>query len=191
MSPLTSKAAIREKLLQARRALKPETRRSLSRRITQQALSLPEWSSSRCVGIYLSLPDEVSTAGLVYAALSAGKTLAAPVMKLRSQTLDFRRINDPCDLFSGPLGIPQPINGSLIAPEKIDLLIIPGVGFDLYCNRLGYGEGFYDRFLPSCPGFRLGLAFEVQLIDSLPAAPQDQPMQRVLTEKRSFSALNT
>ncbi len=191
MSPLASKTTIREKLLQARRALKPETRRSLSRRITAQALSLPEWSSSRCIGIYLSLPDEVSTAGLVYAAISAGKTLAAPVMQLRPRSLNFRRLNNPDDLRAGPRGILQPINGSLIDPGKIDLLIIPGVGFDSNCHRLGYGKGFYDRFLPECPGFRLGLAFEVQLIASLPTTPQDQPMHRILTEKRCLSAFPT
>ncbi len=191
MSPLASKTTIREKLLQARRALKPETRRSLSRRIAAQTLSLPEWSSSRCIGIYLSLPDEVSTAGLVYAAISAGKTLAAPVVNLKIRSLVFRRFNKPDDLRPGPLGISQPINGTVIIPEKIDLLIIPGVGFDLNCHRLGYGKGFYDRFLPECPGFRLGLAFDVQLIASLPITPQDQPLHRVLTEKRCLSAFPT
>jgi 5-formyltetrahydrofolate cyclo-ligase len=190
MSQFVSKTAIREKLLRARRALQPEARRSFSRRIVQQVLVLPEWSFSQCIGIYLSLPDEVSTTGLVHAAISAGKTLAAPVINLKTRSLVFRSFNNPDDLRPGPRGILQPVNGSVIVPEKIALLIIPGVGFDLNCHRLGYGKGFYDRFLPECPGFRLGLAFEVQLIDSLPTTPLDQPLHRVLTEKRCLSALN-
>ncbi|MCK5218878.1 5-formyltetrahydrofolate cyclo-ligase [bacterium] len=186
MSPLVPKTTIRKNLLRARRALKPEARSNFSRRIVQQVLALPEWSSSPCIGIYLSLPDEVSTAGLVRAALATGKILAAPVVNLKTHSLVFRRFNNPDDLRPGPLGILQPINGPVIVPSQFDLLIIPGVGFDLNCHRLGYGQGFYDRFLPECPGFRLGLAFEVQLMASLPTTPQDQPMHRVLTEKRSL-----
>lgn len=84
----------------------------------------------------------------------------------------------------GPLGILQPPRDHWLAPETLDMLLVPGVGFDLSGRRLGYGGGFYDRYLANFRGITLGLAYDLQILNQLPAEAHDQLLQMLLTESR-------
>lgn len=103
---------------------------------------------------------------------------------LRQHRMSFHRVRNPgTELKPAALGIPAPIDGlPEIPPEKVDLIIVPGVGFTLTGERLGYGGGYYDRYLPLCVHAQvLALAFPEQIENTLPTGEHDFPIPTVLT----------
>lgn len=90
------------------------------------------------------------------------------------------------DLVAGEFGLREPISGAPFPLSMIDLVIVPGLGFDEYGNRLGRGRGFYDRFLanPEFAGVACGLAYEVQVVPNLPVGPTDRPVNLLVTDAR-------
>jgi 5-formyltetrahydrofolate cyclo-ligase len=181
------KDSLRTELLKARRALSTDTRQQQSDVIQQRVLSLPAWLGAKTIGIYLSLPDEVSTYFLFQAAQTSGKTLAVPRLDRLRHRLEFHHYLGKSDLSPGPLGILQPTTLNLIDPKNLDAIILPGVGFDLLCNRLGFGGGYFDRFLADYAGHTLGLAFEVQIVVVIPTEVFDRRVDQVVTESRFLS----
>lgn len=108
---------------------------------------------------------------------------------LPGEGLDAYKINDlDLDLAPGFCSIPEPVleRVVLFEPSKIDVVILPGSVFDLNGGRLGYGGGYYDRFLANgAPqALRIGLAYEMQLVDEVPVMAHDQPLDYLVTEKR-------
>lgn len=178
------KTDLRRKFLLARRALSHFHRRAFSARIQQRVMSHPAWKQAHALGTYLSLPDEVVTHTLVQQAWSLGKQLAAPVVNQAKNIMRFHRIDHQTPLQPGALGILEPRDSQTVSAEDLDLLLIPGVGFDESGFRLGFGRGYFDRFLQSCKAFRMGLAYEAQLTPALPASTWDVPMDCIVTEKR-------
>jgi len=163
-------------------------RNRLGSLITERVLELQEWKTARIIACYLSLPDEVPTDALVHLALAAGKSIVVPIAHLKEHYLSFHPLPSLSAVIPGPLGIRQPeVALEEIRPEQIDVIIVPGVGFDAHGYRLGYGGGFYDRYLAHCRAESVGLAFEVQMVPILPTAPNDRPVARVITESRMLS----
>jgi 5-formyltetrahydrofolate cyclo-ligase len=152
--------------------------------IQDRVLQLPEWKKASRIGIYLAMPDEVPTSDLIRAAWTNGKSVAAPVIAPDCNAMTFCLFQDFSQLQCGPMNILQPVSGQVIVSRDFDLMIIPGVAFDTKGIRLGFGKGWYDRYLGDCPAFRLGLAFDLQIMDCLPVSGHDIPMQSVLTETR-------
>ena len=181
---MLDKPAWRTHLFMERKAFSPELRSAANRKITESFLSLPEWQNARSVGCYLALPDEVQTSALIETGLQNGKIMAAPVTTHKSEPMHFYQLTSCQNLEPGPLGIPQPPRDCLLPPDKIDLLVIPGVGFDLLGYRLGYGGGFYDHYLANFAGITLGLAFDLQVTERLPVVSYDLPVQILVTESR-------
>jgi 5-formyltetrahydrofolate cyclo-ligase len=178
------KSSLRQLLLTARRAIPSSARQQASKHILHKVITHPQWLIAKHIGCYVSLNDEVFTHELFAYALATGKQIAAPVIHPVEHKLYFCPIHDFSILKPGLLGILEPELENPVAPETLNLLIVPGVGFDLQRNRLGFGKGFYDRFLATTPAFRLALAFDAQIIPELPTFSQDIPMHAVLTEKR-------
>lgn len=181
-----TKAALRQKLLAARRELTPEDRNRFGQEIQKSVFASKAWATARCIGCYVSLADEAPTQLLLTQALAEKKIVTAPVVLSAGDNLVFRRFAHPSELTLGPMKIFQPLRGEAVSPEKIDLLIVPGVAFDLRGYRLGYGRGYYDRFLSIYSGWSLGLAFEIQMVNRLPFSAHDQPVRQVLTELRNY-----
>lgn len=152
---------------------------------------LPFYREARVIMFFTSFRSEVNTSGMIKGNLARGRRVLVPkaVHKGRelipSELLDYER-----DLAPGYFGIPEPQPGTLrpVEPRAIDLLIVPGVAFDLQGNRLGYGGGFYDRFFERLrPGVPLvALAFELQLVEEVPVEPWDRRMDWLVTEKRAI-----
>ena len=84
------------------------------------------------------------------------------------------------------MGIDTPVSGETLPPEKLDLVLVPGVAFDQSGNRLGFGKGYFDRFLAKCLCPAVGLAYELQLVDAIEARPHDVPMNRIVTERAVY-----
>jgi 5-formyltetrahydrofolate cyclo-ligase len=180
------KASLRRRLLSARRALTSEDRARRGDRIRAAVLGLRIWEEARTLGGYLSLPDEVPTRELLNLAREQGKRIAAPVILEAEGRMEFRGFRDWSELRPGPLGILQPVSGTPVSPSELDLVLVPGVGFDLRGNRLGYGKGYFDGFLAGYAGWSLGLAFEMQIVERVPVGAHDRAVRQVLTELRSW-----
>ncbi|NLG83265.1 MAG: 5-formyltetrahydrofolate cyclo-ligase [Firmicutes bacterium] len=183
------KEAWRKELLRRRMALPPAFRRRVGRLVALRLLSLPEVQLARVVGLYADFRGEVPTARLALLLCRAGKTLAFPAVIPWEKRLVFRCVRDRRDLVVGTYGIREPRpDVPSIARRALDVVVVPGVGFDRRGYRLGYGAGYYDRFLrtvrPDC--FKVGLAYACQMVPVLPAEAHDLRLDAVVTEEGVF-----
>ena len=161
-------------------------RSQLSQRIINRVIKWIEGDGINVVQLYLSMRSEVETDGLLDYLLDCKKIALAPVTNVRRRTLTPHRISNPgTDFVVHPYGMrePNPMTCTPFPPDQIDLIIVPGVAFDRKGHRLGYGGGYYDRFLPQCPqSVWMGLAFEAQLVSDTFPQPWDLPLHYIVTE---------
>ncbi|MDA8229278.1 MAG: 5-formyltetrahydrofolate cyclo-ligase [Desulfitobacterium hafniense] len=183
----TEKKELRSRVLSLRSALSPSDRAEKSKGIIKNLLDLPEFNKTKTVMSFMSFGDEVDTTEVAEAVLAMEKVLILPRCA-SERRLHLSRITDlDRDLEAGMWGIREPKKSGLeqVDPSVIDLVVVPGVAFDLQGNRLGYGGGYYDRFLklvnPSAP--RIALAFEIQIVSWLPVDNYDEKITALLTEK--------
>jgi len=184
--------ALRQRSLATRDRLSPEERGQKSRVITERLLALPEFAAAGSVFIFVSFRSEVETMPLIRQCLAMGKQVSVPLTLAGEHRLLAFAIRDPeQDLAPGYCGIPEPRPGlPPVAPSAIEAAVVPGSVFSPDGGRLGYGGGYYDRFLQNeAPqALRVGLAFELQLVEALPLAEHDQPMDCLITETRLIHA---
>ncbi|MGE5528158.1 MAG: 5-formyltetrahydrofolate cyclo-ligase [Patescibacteria group bacterium] len=188
---MLDKPAWRRELLRRRGLVAPAQRRSAARAIARAVMSLPETGAARIVGLYADFRGEVPTARLGLMLALAGKIVALPAVEESGKTLVFRRIGHRRQLARGAYGIREPGRDCpAVTAGDLDLICVPGVGFDRGGYRLGYGGGYYDRFLPlldpAC--LKVGLAFACQVVPLLPRGPLDQAMHVVVTEEGTWRA---
>ena len=180
---MPEKTEIRKKVLAMRRALSSEENFLKSSAITERLLLSPLWQEAKTVLAYVSKPDEVNTWMLIEAAWKSGKTVAVPKVVSNEKML-FSRIDSFDELKPGCMNIPEPVEIREIDTSGA-LVILPGVAFDEKRNRIGYGGGYYDRFLAAEPGHRTcALAFELAVIDEVPTEETDIKPEMIVTEKR-------
>ncbi len=196
--PAPEKAALRKALrkerIKAREALTPQERAEKSRSICAHILQTPEWRRAKTVMIYKFVKGEVQLTALEEAneALPEAerKTLLYPLCIEDRGMLAIAP--GSTDLNSaawkkGAFGIPEPVpeQGSVVAPEDIDLVVSPCSSFDGTFMRLGMGGGYYDRYLPKCRKADVMLvAFECQRAERIPAEDWDVPVPCIVTEER-------
>ena len=178
------KVALRAQLKEKRRALGPEQRLEFSRAIQTRLLEQDELRQARSVFCYLSTGAEVDTRDLIDRLLQLKKSVAVPKLsggKMRAAPFDGWQSLRP-----GHLGILTPA-GYAEWREPIDLCVAPGLGFAPNGHRLGFGKGYYDQWFAVHPeAFKTALCYECQLVERLPAAPWDAPMDKIITEKRAI-----
>lgn len=153
-------------------------------RAVERLLALPELAAARRLFTCLSFGDEIDTWPLVDAWLAAGRELVVPRAEPRDRQLHLHRY--PCELVTLGFGLRQPPRDAPELPPAevdgtIDAAVVLGLGFDRRGYRLGYGSGYFDRFLAGRELTTIGLAFDEQLVDRLPAEPHDVPMRLVVT----------
>ncbi|HBC91463.1 MAG TPA: 5-formyltetrahydrofolate cyclo-ligase [Pelotomaculum sp.] len=183
------KSIIRGDLLKRRRALPPGEVAKKSKKIIKRLVEMEEYQNASVIMTYLHFRNEVETDGLVRQAMADGKRVVVPATDVSNRRIiPSLLVKYPEDLAPGPLQIMEPKASSLrlCRPALIDLVIVPGVAFDLEGNRLGYGGGFYDRFLllTKPEAVSIGLSFELQVLTRLERCPHDMPVNYVLTEDR-------
>ncbi|MDD4457025.1 MAG: 5-formyltetrahydrofolate cyclo-ligase [Syntrophotalea acetylenica] len=178
------KKSLRSIMLARRKHLAAEVCLSHSIRIQRRLVMLDVFKSACCVALYSPIFNEVFTEEVFHQALRAGKVVAYP--RVRGESLDFVSVSSPAEFAPGAFGVMEPTGSHLIPPSALDLILVPGVAFDLFGNRLGYGKGFYDRVL--CLGSRsaisVGLCYEMQLLDELPVEDHDAGLDLLITEER-------
>jgi 5-formyltetrahydrofolate cyclo-ligase len=183
------KNIIRGDFLKRRSALGPGEVTEKSKMVIKRLLEMEEYRKASAIMTYINFRNEVETTGLIRQAMADGKRVVVPVTDIiNHRIIPSLLLKFPEDLELGPLQILEPKASSLrlCNPALIDLVIVPGVAFDLEGYRLGYGGGFYDRFLPLTKpeAVTIGLSFEIQVLPRLVHSHHDIPVSYVLTEDR-------
>ncbi|MFZ5597066.1 MAG: 5-formyltetrahydrofolate cyclo-ligase [Bacillota bacterium] len=183
------KDEMRQQMLARRKTIDQEQVDRMSRAIMERLISTVEYGRAGSLMIYVDFRNEVRTGELIAHALNAGKRVSVPVTHVKDKKLTPSSIlSYPGDLEPGTWGIMEPRQSCFrpLDPGELDMVIVPGVAYDLQGNRLGYGGGFYDRFLPRTrPGtVFLAPAFEMQIVDNAFPGCYDVPVHIIVTEKR-------
>ena len=154
-------------------------------------IALPSYRSAAVVLWYVSMPSELATAPALEAALAEGKGVAVPWCD--GEELGLWRLESMRELEPGTWGIPEPPPARRgdperqVAPEAIDLVVVPGLAFDRCGRRLGHGKGYYDRLLVRSPAVRAGLCYDAQVFPEIPAGSRDAVMDWLVTERGAFA----
>lgn len=174
----------RLRFLAARKALSAETCLALSQDVQQRFLQSDAFRRAGCLALYSAIHNEVRTEEVALQALARNKRLVYP--RVRDGVLDFVAVNALEDLEPGYMGVLEPPGLAAVPAEEIDVLVVPGVAFDLRGYRLGYGRGYYDRVLATChrESLKVGFAYEMQLAKLLPAESHDEALSVLVTERR-------
>lgn len=180
---------LRKKILAARDRIPADARRERSLAAVKNFWNLPEASFWSTLFIYVNFRSELETLELIRGWIAAGRRVAVPLVDASTSGMIPLLINDPeKDLRPGYYDIPEPDprKCARIDAGEIEAAIIPGSVFDVRGGRLGYGGGYYDRFLvnEAPQARRIGFAFELQLVEQVPLQPHDQPLDVLITEKR-------
>ena len=180
------KNAIRKRIVSRRDALSALEIASLSKEVAAQFLSSAAYTAASTLALYCSIRSEVVTSGIFAAAQLAGKRILYP--RTVGTTLEFVAVENLEALVASRFGIYEPQAGEAVPLAEIDLLVLPGVAFDVHGVRLGYGLGCYDRALAAVVRPTLaGLAYDFQVVASLPREEHDIPVDIVVTEKKILS----
>ena len=185
MKIATEREHVRAETLHRREALSPTERTRLSQRIVDSTAHWIQREGFGSVMLYLNMRSEVETTDLLEGLLNSGKRVCAPVVDTEHLELIPRRIqNLKIELVRHPYGMLEPNATCPIFPiEHLQLIVVPGIAFDRNGYRLGYGKGFYDRFLMKCPhAVAIGLAYGVQLVEDTFPQEWDVPVQHIFTE---------
>ena len=180
-----SKRDIRLEVLEKRARMSPEERASKSRAIGDRLMKTGLWADAKTVFLYMSLPGEVETDRLIAEAWSQGKQVAVP--KVTEEGLVFSKLDSFEELSEGSIHVREPREIREISDGRA-LVIMPGVAFDIKCNRIGYGKGFYDRYLFEHRGHpAVALSFDFAVYSKIPSGPHDIKPGLIITESDSYS----
>ena len=182
-----SKKDLRDKLRRIMADIDAVTLRERSARACRRLADQPEFMRAEVVMVFLSTAHEIDTASLVLHAWEAGKRVLAPRISWEQRRMlptEIRSLTD--DISRSPLGVREPVSGPPIPVADIDLVLVPGLGFDHVGHRIGRGRGFYDRFLAhrDFRGVACGLALAEQFVDPIPAGPHDRPVELLVTDEQ-------
>lgn len=178
----STKHELREALKEDRFAIPLAEREKKSTDICSCLLDILDGCSP--VMVYVSKPPEVSTETLIAALIARGSRIIVPIIERETISLRFSYLEDPCVLVDSTFHVPEPVGSEIPArPEEVTVAVIPVLGFDRKGNRLGYGAGYYDRFLAQHPKITtIGLAFACQETSDIPCDAHDVRMELVITE---------
>ncbi|MCU0631996.1 MAG: 5-formyltetrahydrofolate cyclo-ligase [Methanolinea sp.] len=176
------KQALRVRAREIRAAIPPGKRAELSRAIMDRLLGLLDGADP--VLVYVSKPPEVDTAPLISAMLTRGTGVVVPIIEREQRSLRLSYLRDPSLLSVSTFSVPEPIGHEIPAePREIAVVIVPMIAYDARGHRLGYGAGYYDRFLSRHPHIqKIGVAFSCQEVESIPADENDVSMDFIVTE---------
>lgn len=185
------KGTLRKDMLRGRSCLSREEREVKNSAICARLLETPEFIRAGLIMAYMDFRDETGTADIIAECFKQGKRVALPVVTGKGEVaseLQAFETSPGAVLLRNHYGIyePDPKTAYRVDESDIDLVIVPGVVFDLLKYRIGYGAGFYDRFLTrlrtDC--ITVGIAYDLQIVDRIPVEKHDIPMDKVITERK-------
>lgn len=184
-----NKQVIRKRLLAKRRLLSQQVILKNSKRIANTLINFGKYQQSEKIMLYIATKSEVQTQEIIQSAQKDNKKIYIPLIIQENYNIAPSLVDDfKKELALGNLGIFQPKKEfyRLVSPAILDLVIVPGVAFTPEGYRLGRGGGYYDRFLSQLKGhtYLIALAFEMQMIEKIPAEENDIPVDCIITEQR-------
>jgi 5-formyltetrahydrofolate cyclo-ligase len=186
-TPLNSaKAGLRQQVRERLNGMTPQQRAEASFKICSRLRQQAVWNSAGSILLFAPMLSEPDVWPLLEEALAAGKTVALPRFSAETKTYLAARIQDlERDLRRGQLGIREPTKACAEFPlSRLELVLVPGVAFDLQGRRLGRGKGYYDRLLTNVRGVKCGVGFNEQIVDLIPVGPLDIQLDCILTPTR-------
>lgn len=173
------KKALRKQIREKKRVMTPDQIEIASRKLTEQFLASEAYREAKTLYGYLPYNQEVRTVPILEQALADGKQVAVP--KVYGDEMRFIYLTDLSQVATGYAGIPEPIADGPIADDPTALVLMPGLAFDREGHRIGYGGGFYDKFLSSEPNHpTVALCYAFQMVEELPTEEFDIPVDCVL-----------
>ncbi len=182
-----NKDALREATRTKRRSLSPEFIKKASDKIKDTVLELECLKNAQLVMVYLSAFKEPDTFALISALLNAGKEICVPITDVDAFTITPSRLLSLDSLKKGAYGIYEPKEKISVPVSQIDVAFIPGIAFTSSGDRLGFGKGYYDRFLADFKGMKIGIGYDFQITDKIPTDEHDIKMDMIVTEKRIYN----
>ena len=180
------KERLRKRVLAVRMGLDRGRAKVSGQAILDRVLGLEAYRRAKLVHTYVSSKEnEVDTRALIGTCLAQGKRVAVPVVMPGTKTLAHALIDGLDQLVVGPWGLAQPDPAAAVwlhAEARIDLVVVPGLAFDRRGHRIGWGGGYYDRFLAQVQAVKIGLCYDALVLDCIPGAPHDVPVDLVVAE---------
>jgi len=183
------KQTAREMMKKLRRELSAEEIQKKSTEITSVLFSLDCFKNADTVMVYLSAFKEVDTSEIVEELIRLGKKIVVPVCNVETCTITPSYISGFCDMHKGVYGIWEPNSVKEASVSDIDLVIVPGIAFDIKGSRCGFGKGYYDKLLCKSNAVKIGLCYDFQVVDKLDCDKYDIAMDMVITERRIINAV--
>jgi 5-formyltetrahydrofolate cyclo-ligase len=179
-----AKAALRNHLRAALDKISPAVRLAESLDLCRRLE--PQLQSAHTILFYAPLPDELDVWLLLEKLLPAKKICALPAFDGATQSYSARRVtNLETEIFTGKFGVSEPLSSCVDIPlNRFDLVLVPGMAFDLNGHRLGRGRGYYDRILPATSGIKCGVAYDFQLLEKIPTEAHDTRVDYIVTPNR-------
>ena len=180
----SKKDNMRKIMLEKRDSLSHETINTKSAEIQKRFTNSYEFSHAKILASYFPMGSEVRTEKIISAALKSNRLVALP--RTEGQVIKFYQIFLNTNLIVGRFGIKEPSMSNPFASDDIDLLLVPGILFDISGYRIGYGYGYYDKFIAKKKKstVSVGLAYECQMCEEIPRSNYDQKVNILVTEKR-------
>ncbi len=169
---------------------KIENKKGKSDEIFNKIIETNLFKESKVIAMYKSINSEVNTDELIKYSINIGKTVVLP--KVEENELKFYKINSINEkLFKSKFGIEEPLGQleNFVDNKFIDLIIVPGICFDTEKNRLGFGKGYYDRFLKQKDFKTIGICFDEQIIEKVPITDNDIKVKQIITDKRNIKKI--
>lgn len=179
------KQELRQECLEFRRRMPAEEKAALDAAVLRRILAMPEFQRADAVFTYVGKPLETDTRGILEAAWKAGLPAAAPRCIPGTRNMEFLAAASEDDLVPGTFGVrePDPLRCRPLRPTERTFCVVPGLAFDPEGFRLGYGKGYYDRFLADFPGVSAGICFTGCIRRKLPRGRYDRPVDFLVTEQ--------
>ncbi|AUS07708.1 5-formyltetrahydrofolate cyclo-ligase [Laceyella sacchari] len=187
---MSNKETLRKRQLERRNQLAPEYMKESSERICQRLIDHPVFQQSTMIGFYMPFRNEVDVQMAMETALQQGKRVALPKVIRETRRMSWYEVSSLQECVAGAYGIFEPpaILERQVADTRLEAVIVPGVAFDLAGYRLGYGGGYYDRlFERQAKAWRIGVAFEEQIVPTVYPEPHDQPLHLLISSGREMS----
>jgi 5-formyltetrahydrofolate cyclo-ligase len=177
------KRALRVRMRATRDAIPPKDRAAMSEDIMGRLLDLPETKAADQVFVFRSFGSEVGTHALIERLVAGGRRVSLPV--LVGGELEAVAYLPGQALIPSDYGAAEPQDRSIVAPSRVDLIVLPGLAFDRQGYRLGYGGGYYDRFLRRLAptAGRVAVAFHQQVMGRVPHGAGDEPVETIVTDR--------
>ena len=179
------KKRLRRKILDERRAMDAQTVSEKSDVICEKLIREPAIAECDKICLYMPINNEVDVTLLVDRLRSLGKTLYIP--KIGGHNMHFHKYEADTELSPGSFGIPEPVDSEMLVADEKTLIVMPGAGFSKDRDRIGYGGGYYDRYIKKHSDAKaIAVCYEFQVLEQVPAGKNDMRPAKLITEENSY-----